>query len=129
MMDNAPPTPETLPVLEAPMIPDASCPPVRSSASSGVERAFNVSIIVSGVRCTLAYVLLPFVAPFIGLAPGIGPALGLAIGAIAIVANVLSMRRFWRARHPWRKPVTVIHMGMIAFLVVLMTIDAMALIG
>lgn len=90
---------------------------------SRARRAFNFSMIVSGIRCAIAYVILPFVTPFLGLAPGVGPGLGIAIGAVAIAANVFSLRRFWRLNHPWRKWITVLHVVVIAFLGVLMVID------
>lgn len=94
-----------------------------------IERAFSVSMVVSGVRCTLTYLVLPFMIPFLGLAPGVGPTLGLAIGVVAIAANVLSYRRFRRSSHRWRVPAMVVHVSVIALLVVLMGLDALALIG
>ncbi len=86
-------------------------------------------MIVSGIRCTLTYVILPFVTPLIGIAPGVGPVLGLTLGSVAIAANLMSMRRFWRAEHPWRRPVTAIHVAVIAFLAVMMANDLVELIG
>lgn len=94
-----------------------------------VERAFKWSVLVSGIRCTLAYVILPFATPFLGLAPGVGPVLGITIGVVAIVANLFSLRRFWVLQHPWRKPVTVLHIGVIAFLLVLIVNDVRQLLG
>lgn len=91
------------------------------------ERGFGWSMVVSGVRCTLTYVILPFVAPLIGLAPGVGPTVGLAVGAIALVANVVSFRRFQRSSHRWRMPAMTIHVGVIGLLVALMVTDALAL--
>lgn len=88
---------------------------------------FNVSTIVSGIRCTISYLVLPFAAPFLGLAPSVGPVLGLSIGAVALVANVYSIRRFWTSGHRMRKPVTVIHLGIIGLLVVLAVADIRAL--
>ncbi len=102
---------------------------VEAQAQAPAERAFRVSVIVSGIRCTLAYVVLPFMTPLLGLAPGIGPALGLPIGLVAIVANVMSARRFWILRHPWRRPVTVIHALVVAFLLVMITSDVSTLVG
>jgi len=92
-------------------------------------RAFSLSMLVSGIRCTISYILLPFVTPFIGLAPGVGPALGIPIGVVALGANALSLRRFWRARHPWRRPVTVLHVLVMAFLVFLIASDVSTLVG
>ena len=105
-----------------------ACPPQPGRRET--ERAFSISMLVSGIRCLLTYVVLPFVTPLVGIAPGVGPVLGLNLGTVAIVANVYSVRRFWRAAHPWRKPVTAIHIGVIAFLIVMMTNnDLLELIG
>jgi len=110
----------------------ATTTPPSSSAATTVDeaqRGFSRSILVSGIRCVLTYVILPFVAPFLGFAPGTGPVIGLVVGTIALVANVFSIRRFWRADHRWKKPVTVLHVGVIILLVVLMYLDIMALAG
>ncbi len=101
----------------------------KGEAKADAQRAFNRSMIVSGIRCTLAYVVLPFVTPLIGLAPGVGPVLGIAIAVVAIIANVVSIRRFWRAQHPWRKPITVIHVAVIALMVVLIVYDLRELLS
>ena len=98
-------------------------------AKADAQRAFNRSMIVSGIRCTLAYVVLPFIAPLIGLAPGVGPVLGITIAVVAIIANVVSIRRFWRAQHPWRKPITVLHVAVIALMVVLIVYDLRELLS
>ncbi|MBW3667024.1 MAG: hypothetical protein KY394_05445 [Actinobacteria bacterium] len=96
---------------------------------STAPRVFSVSMLISGIRCAFAYVLLPFATPFLGLAPGVGPALGMVVGLVAIAANLFSMRRFWRLRHPWRKPVTVLHVGVIGLLLVLLVFDISRLAG
>lgn len=98
-------------------------------ARAEAQRAFNTSIIVSGIRCTLAYVVLPFIAPFIGLAPGVGPVLGITIAVVAIVANVVSIRRFHRAQHPWRRPITVLNIAIISLMVVLIVNDVRTLLA
>ena len=92
-----------------------------------LNRMFNVSTIVSGIRCTISYLILPFAAPFLGLAPSVGPVLGLTIGAVAWAANVYSIRRFWTSGHRLRKPVTVVHFGIIGLLIALAIGDIRAL--
>ncbi|MGI9612736.1 MAG: hypothetical protein ACR2QO_07515, partial [Acidimicrobiales bacterium] len=93
------------------------------------QRGFSRSIVVSGIRCVLTYVILPFVAPFLGFAPGTGPVIGLVVGTVALIANVFSIRRFWLADHRWKKPVTALHLAVIVLLLVLMYLDITALVG
>ena len=95
----------------------------QPSTDVEAQRGFNRSIVVSGVRCLLTYVILPFVAPLIGLAPGVGPVVGLIVGTVAIAANVFSIRRFWQADHRWKRQVTVLHVGVIILLLVLLYLD------
>lgn len=102
--------------------------PVAATSHIRPERAFSVSMLISAIRCTLTYVALPFALPLLGLTPGVGPVLGVTIGVIAIAANVFSMRRFWRAQHPWRRPITALHVGVIGLLLVLIVLDVSALI-
>ncbi|HEX6286883.1 MAG TPA: hypothetical protein VFZ80_05315 [Acidimicrobiia bacterium] len=97
--------------------------------TDSTQRLFTMSMLISGIRCVLAYVVLPFFTPFLGLAPGVGPVLGLVIGAVAIAANVFSIRRFWRANHRWRKPITVLHVGVIILLLILMWFDLVELLA
>ena len=97
--------------------------------SEVAQRTFSVSIVISGIRCLLTYVVLPFVTPLIGLASGVGPALGVAIGSVAIAANVVTIRRFWRADHKWKIPISVISGAVIGLLVVLLVIDVGDLLG
>lgn len=94
----------------------------------GAQRAFSTAMVISGIRCVIAYILLPFVAPIIGLAPGVGPWLGIAIGTVAIVANLFSIRRFARSNHRLRRPVIAINIAVIAFMLVLIAVDVNAVV-
>jgi hypothetical protein len=105
-------------------IPDG--PPAPEGAA---QRAFSTSTLVSATRCLLTYIVLPFLAPALGLAAGVGPALGIPIGAVAIGANVLTIRRFWAADHRWRWAYTAIALTVIALLLVLMVEDVLGLVA
>jgi hypothetical protein len=100
-----------------------------TASERAAQRAFSTSVFVSGVRCLLTYVVLPFVAPALGLAAGVGPAIGIPVGIVAIVANVLTIRRFWAADHRWRWAYTGLALTIITLLGVLMVEDLASLVG
>ena len=102
---------------------DSATTPADVEAQAPAERVFSTSVVVSGVRCFLAYVLFPWLLPAVGIASGVGSGLGLAIGVVAIVFNVLSIRRFQRIGHRWRWPITALNSGIIVLLAILMVID------
>lgn len=100
--------------------------PTRLTTSDDVksaERAFSRSVFISGIRCGLTYVLVPFVFPLIGFGSGAGPLIGIPVGLAAIVANVVSIRRFHRADHRWKRPMTLINAVIIVMLMILVTVD------
>ncbi len=103
--------------------------PGPDTSADSPYRAFNRSVVISGIRCTLTYVVLPYLAPLIGLSGGIGPVLGLIVGAVAIAANVFTIRRFWASDHKWRVPATVISVGVIILLLILAVEDIRDLLG
>ena len=84
---------------------------------------FSVSVAISAVRCSLTYIVFPWLLPAVGVAGGVGPAVGIPIALAAIGFNVASIRRFWRADHPWKIPVSTLNVGVIALLAVLIAID------
>ena len=92
------------------------------------ERTFSVSIVVSAVRCTLTYVIFPWVLPVLGVARGVGPGIGLVIGTVAIAANVVSIRRFWAVDHRWKLPITALNGGIIVLLSILVVVDLNAVL-
>lgn len=99
----------------------------RASAADA-QKAFQTSVLVAAVRCLLMYIVFPFVLPAIGVAKGVGPAIGLSISVVAIVAIVMSIRRFWRADHSKRWHYTVLGLAVIGFLAYLVVRDVTALI-
>ena len=88
------------------------------------ERTFSISLLVSAVRCTLTYVLIPWVFPILGWRRAWARWSVCVIGTAAIVANLVSIRRFHRADHRWKWPMTAINGGIIVLLVILVVVDA-----
>ncbi len=101
----------------------------RTATPGDANKAFSTSILVSAVRCTLAYVVFPWVLPALGLAGGVGPGIGLAVGLVAIGFNVASIRRFHASDHRWKWQITVLNCCVIAMLTVLAVMDVSDLIS
>lgn len=103
-------------------IPDRKTATVRDA-----QRLFSVSIVISGIRCLLSYIVLPFLGPAIGAAAGVEPYFGIPISVIAIVFDVRGMRRFWAADHRYRWEMTYLYLGVITLVTALLVIDAVRL--
>ena len=96
-------------------------PPDISQAQA--YSAFQKSMAISALRCTLTYVIFPFVLPAVGFATGVGPLLGITIGVIAITCDVFAVRRFFAVDHRWRWHFSAIAAGVIGLLAVLLVQD------
>ncbi len=88
-----------------------------------VERMFSVSILVSAGRCLLSYVVFPILTPVLGVATGVGPAVGLPIAVLALVFDVIGIRRFWVADHRWRWGMTLIYVAVMSLVGALLVGD------
>lgn len=121
--------PTVAPVADPACLVDALDRPVarglQRPAAPGDEatRAFSLSMLISGVRCVLTYVIFPWVLPAVGHAGGIGPGLGLVVGVVAITSNVFSIRRFMRSGHRYRWHVAAVNLGVIGLLSYLLVVD------
>jgi hypothetical protein len=93
------------------------------ASAADAQKAFQTSILVATFRCLLLYIVFPFVLPAIGVASGVGPWIGLVISVVAIVAIVMSIRRFFRADHSKRWHYTVLGTAVIGFLIFLVVKD------
>jgi len=78
--------------------PLPSAPPLPARA----QRALTFGILLSGLRCTVQYVVLPFVLPWIGVTTTIPAWLTLALGMLALGALARNVRYLWRLRHARR---------------------------
>ena len=103
--------------------------PSATASRQAAERRFSQSMIVSGTRCLLAYVVFPYVIPLVGLADVVGPAVGVAIGAVAIVFNGASVRRFRRGNHRLRRPLIVANLAVMGLMFYLVAGDVAELAG
>jgi O-antigen/teichoic acid export membrane protein len=60
------------------------------------------SIVISGIRCIITYLLVPIVTPIVGFTGVVAAPISIALSVIAIVLGYNSLRRFWLADHRLR---------------------------
>lgn len=95
----------------------------------GAENTFMLSMLFTGIRCLLEYVVLPFILPLLNLSSTIAVPLVLAVNVIALTALVHSVRRFWAIDYKHKR----VYLGVAVvggFILVLFTIgNIRALLG
>ena len=98
---------------------------VAADEEEQANRAFSVSMLLSAFRCTLTYVVFPWVFPAIHASSNsrIGPSIGILVGATALVSNAFSIRRFHRSEHRYRWPVTAINVAIMVLVTILVVQD------
>lgn len=102
-------------------------PPGVSAASA--YRTFQKSMLISATRCTLTYVIFPFVLPAVGFAKGVGPWIGIVIGTLALVCDTFAIRRFFIVDHKWRWQFSAIAFSIMCLLTVLLVQDVSHIVG
>lgn len=75
---------------------------VETKDDSAAQRAFQTSLVVSGVRCIITYLLVPIVIPAVSVAGLLVAPLSIALCVFAAVSGTISLRRFWRSNHRGR---------------------------
>lgn len=96
---------------------------VDKNAIFGARRSTTRAIVVSGIRCTITYLLIPILAPFIAFLDTLGPMISIALCLAAIVMGIAGLRRFWLANHISRWSYTAFIAVVVSLLVVAIGID------
>ena len=96
------PAPEPLSPADAFMFRLLRLPEDATSTQAEAQSAFQTSIVISSVRCLLTYIVLPFVVPIFAFLGSVARPIEIVASIAAMVSITMSMRRFWRARHPKR---------------------------
>ncbi|MGH2930946.1 MAG: hypothetical protein ACRDL8_22265 [Solirubrobacteraceae bacterium] len=94
-----------------------------AGSEDAAHRIFSVAMLLSAARCLLTYVVLPVLTPILGAATSVGPAIGIPLAIVALVFDVLGIRRFWLADHRWRWHMTVIYVLVMALVLALLVGD------
>lgn len=102
-------------------------PPGVTAASA--YSTFQRSMAISATRCTLTYVVFPFVLPAAGFAKGVGPVIGIVIGTLALVCDTFAIRRFFAVDHKWRWQFSAIAFSIMCLLTVLLVQDVSHIVG
>ena len=72
---------------------------VDKNAIFGARRSTTTAIVLSGIRCTITYLLIPVLAPFVGLLKTLDAPLSIVLSTVAIGMGIAGVRRFWIADH------------------------------
>ena len=115
---------------------DAVSTPVPTAPSTSpvadqneAARLFSLSIVISGTRCLLTYIVFPWVLPVLGIAGGVGPVVGIVVGVVAIAFNLLSIRRWRGSKSSARIPLMTLNSVVILLLIVLVALDVSELVS
>lgn len=107
-----------------PFVPDAAAGTHamrQDSLPAPAQRALTAGLLLSAFRCTVQYVLLPFVLPWIGLAASIPPWVTLALGGLALISLTRNVRYLWRLHHARRwnylALASIVSMALVFFMV------------
>ena len=94
-----------------------------------VERAFTFAILLSALRCTVQYVILPFVLPWIGVVAEVPAWVTLAFSLLAFLSLARSVRLLWRMRHAQRWNYLILAFVVLAALLLFVFVDARSLLS
>lgn len=93
------------------------------------HRGFQIALVITGIRCTISYLLIPILVPIVGLSGMLAAPVGLLLSAVAVVNGIYSLRRFWisNSRHRWAYTWFIAVVFLI--LIVAVVADTMRLVG
>ncbi|HJU52328.1 MAG TPA: hypothetical protein VJ815_08355 [Acidimicrobiia bacterium] len=100
---------------------------VDRDAIFGARRATTRALVISGIRCTITYLLIPVLGPFVGFFDTFGPPISIALCVIAIGAGISGVRRFWLADHRSRWQYTAFIGIVVVLLLVAIGLDIVAM--
>ena len=121
---------EAVTTTPTPVTTTSTAPPRPAPGDENeAARLFSLSIVISGTRCLLTYIVFPWVLPLLGIAGGVGPVVGVVVGLVAIAFNLLSIRRWRASGHAWRVPLMTLNSVVIVFLLVLVALDVSELVS
>ncbi|MEM7346368.1 MAG: hypothetical protein AAF485_19180 [Chloroflexota bacterium] len=73
-----------------------------AESSSQRDKIFGGSLIYVAIRCTLQYIVLPFVLPLVGLSGSLSLTIGVMIDILALGMIGYNVWRLWNTHWRWR---------------------------
>ncbi len=86
-------------------------------------------MLISTIRCTLTYLVFPFVLPALGLVSDTGVVISIVIGMLAITCDIFAIRRFFAVDHKWRWHFSTIAFSVVCLLAILLVKDIVHMIA
>jgi hypothetical protein len=93
------------------------------AAEAQGERALTLGLVISGIRCSLQYMIFPFVLPLLGIGDVVGVEISLLLNAVAAVSILFSIRRFWRINYRHKLAYTVVGLTALVILTAFTVLD------
>jgi hypothetical protein len=84
----------------------------------------GVPLLLTAVRCTLQYILVPFVLPWLGISGAISPAVNAGAAVLSIGVILFNLKTLWNTS--WRTRYLVLACIFIPFIVVMAYSDFVA---
>lgn len=93
------------------------------------QNKLRSSLIISGIRCIITYLLVPIVTPILGFMGAVAAPVSIGLSLIAIGFGYNSLRRFWLADHRLRWRYTIFIVVVWVLLVAGIVLDIVGLFG
>ena len=84
----------------------------------------GVPLLLTAVRCTLQYVLVPFVLPIVGIQGSFSPVVNMAVSFFGLAIILYNLKRLWKTT--WRKRYLLLSLVIIPFVLLSLYIDYLA---
>jgi hypothetical protein len=95
----------------------------------GAQKAMTNSILVSAVRCTITYLVIPILTPILGVLDVLSVPVSIVLCTLALVMSSRSLRRFWKADHSKRWHYTALVVVVWAFLIFALVNDVAQIVS
>ena len=86
--------------------------------------AVGVPIMLTAIRCTLLYILVPFVLPVLGISGFFSPIVNIIAGVFGIGVILYNIKHLWNSN--WRRRYLLLSSVIIPFILITMYFDYIA---